>query len=43
MNRTPTLASTNVNLDPAIANLETVAELLERLGGIPASGRQRGA
>lgn len=26
----------SVKLDPAIANLETVAQLLERLGGIPA-------
>jgi Uma2 family endonuclease len=33
---TATLTSPNLNLDPAIANLETVAELLERLGGIPA-------
>ncbi len=33
---TPALTSPSVNMDPAIANLETVAELLERLGGIPA-------
>ena len=33
---TATLTSPSVNLDPAIANLETVADLLERLGGIPA-------
>lgn len=29
--------SPRVSMDPAIANLETVADLLERLGGIPAS------
>jgi Uma2 family endonuclease len=29
------LPSGNVSMDPAIANLETVAELLERLGDIP--------
>jgi Uma2 family endonuclease len=33
---TPTLASPGVTIDPAIANLETVADLLERLGDIPA-------
>lgn len=33
---TATLASLSIKLDPAIANLETVAELLKRLGGIPA-------
>ncbi|HEY7153685.1 MAG TPA: Uma2 family endonuclease [Gemmataceae bacterium] len=32
---TATLAPPRLNMDPAIANLETVAELLERLGGIP--------
>jgi Uma2 family endonuclease len=37
MNLTSTLASPNLNIDPAIANLETVADLLERLGGIPAN------
>ncbi|MGH7171435.1 MAG: Uma2 family endonuclease [Gemmataceae bacterium] len=31
-----TLTSPGINLDPAVANLETVADLLERLGGIPA-------
>jgi Uma2 family endonuclease len=36
MTPTPTLTSPGVILDPAIANLETVADLLERLGGIPA-------
>lgn len=29
------LPSSNVNMDPAIANLETVADLLEHLGDIP--------
>lgn len=33
---TPTLVSPSLNLDPALANLETVADVLERLGGIPA-------
>lgn len=37
---TATLTSPSLNMDPAIANLETVAELLERLGGIP-PGRVR--
>jgi Uma2 family endonuclease len=32
---TQTLASPSLNLDPAVANLETVAELLERLGDVP--------
>jgi Uma2 family endonuclease len=32
---TATLTSPSVNIDPAIANLETVADLLERLGDIP--------
>src|SRR5215469_12780171 len=32
---TQVLTSSGLNLDPAIANLETVAELLERLGDIP--------
>lgn len=36
MTPTPTLMPPSINLDPAIANLETVADLLERLGGIPA-------
>ena len=30
------LPSGNVKMDPAVANLETVADLLERLGSIPA-------
>jgi Uma2 family endonuclease len=34
---TATLATPSIKLDPAIANLETVAELLKRLGGIPAN------
>lgn len=33
---TAILTPPHVKLDPAIANLETVADLLERLGGIPA-------
>jgi Uma2 family endonuclease len=38
MNRTSTLKPPpNVSIDPAIANLETVADLLKRLGGIPAN------
>jgi Uma2 family endonuclease len=38
MNRTSTLAPPpSVRMDPAIANLETVADLLKRLGGIPAN------
>jgi Uma2 family endonuclease len=36
MNLNPTLTPPRVTLDPAIANLETVADLLKRLGGIPA-------
>ena len=32
---TATLTSPSIKVDPAIANLETVADLLERLGGIP--------
>lgn len=32
---TATLSSPSVNMDPAIANLATVADLLERLGDIP--------
>jgi Uma2 family endonuclease len=36
MNLTSTLATPSLNMDPAIANLETVADLLKRLGGIPA-------
>jgi Uma2 family endonuclease len=32
---TPTVTTPSINVDPAIANLETVAELLERLGDIP--------
>lgn len=32
---TATLASPSIKLDPAIANLKTVADLLERLGDIP--------
>lgn len=35
MNLTSTMAAPSLNLDPAIANLETVAELLEQLGDIP--------
>lgn len=35
MTAIPTLTPPSVSIDPAIANLETVAELLERLGGIP--------
>lgn len=35
MNLTSTLTAPSLNMDPAIANLETVAELLERLGDIP--------
>src|SRR5487761_519570 len=31
----PTLIAPSLNMDPAIANLETVADLLERLGDIP--------
>jgi|SRR5579884_643948 len=38
MNRTSTLTPPpSVRMDPAIANLETVAELLKQLGGIPAN------
>ena len=33
---TATLTPPRLHMDPAIANLETVADLLERLGGIPA-------
>lgn len=33
---TPTLITPPPNLDPAVANLETVADLLEQLGDIPA-------
>jgi len=36
MNQILTQAPPTINMDPAIANLETVAQLLERLGGIPA-------
>jgi Uma2 family endonuclease len=37
MSRTATLtAAPRVKMEPAIANLETVADLLDRLGGIPA-------
>jgi hypothetical protein len=35
MNPTSTLTPPSFNLDLAIANLETVADLLERLGDIP--------
>lgn len=37
MNSTSTLTAPALNLDPALAHLETVADLLERLGGIPAN------
>ncbi len=35
MNQTLTQAPPSINMDPAIANLETVAQLLEQLGDIP--------
>jgi Uma2 family endonuclease len=34
---TPTQITPRLDLDPAVAELDTVADLLERLGGIPAS------
>jgi Uma2 family endonuclease len=34
---TATLTSPSIKMDPVVANLETVADLLERLGGIPAN------
>jgi Uma2 family endonuclease len=37
MNRTLTRPTPSIRMDPAVADLDTVAELLQRLGGIPAN------